>query len=61
VHKEFVPEGKTVKAEFYKGVTSVLVNRIQRVRPAAFCCRNIFLLKDNAAPPPIKLQVFANF
>jgi len=52
VHKEFVPEGKTVKAEFYKGVTSVLVNRIQRVRPAAFCCRNIFLLKDNAAPPP---------
>ena len=33
VHKEFVPEGKTVNAEFYKGV----LDRLQRVRPAAFC------------------------
>jgi len=30
LHKEFIPEGKTVNVEFYKGV-------IQRVRPAAFC------------------------
>jgi hypothetical protein len=37
VHKEFVPEGKTVNAEFYKGVTDRLLKRIQQVRPAAFC------------------------
>ena len=43
VHKEFVPEGKAVNAEFYKGV----MEPIQRVRPAAFCCRDFFLLHDN--------------
>jgi hypothetical protein len=36
-HKEFVPEGKTVSAEFYKGVTDRLLKRIQRVRPSVFC------------------------
>jgi len=25
-----------------------LLKRIQRVRPAAFCCRDFFLLHDNA-------------
>ena len=59
VHKEFVPEGKTVNAEFYKGVMDCLLKRIQRVRPAAFCSRDFFLLHDNA--PPTKLQVFASF
>jgi hypothetical protein len=39
VHKEFVPEGKIVNAEFYKGVMDGLLKRIQRVRPAAFCSR----------------------
>jgi len=48
VHKEFVPEGKTVIAEFYKGVIDRLLKRIQQFRPAAFCCRDIFLLPDNA-------------
>ena len=47
-HKEFVPERKTVKAEFYKGVMDRLLKRIQGVRPAAFCCRDCFLLHDNA-------------
>jgi hypothetical protein len=28
VHKEFVPEGKTVNAEFYKAVTDRLLKRI---------------------------------
>jgi len=28
VHEEFVPEGKTVNAEFYKGVTDRLLKRI---------------------------------
>jgi len=48
VHKEFVPEGKTVNAEFYKGVMDSLLKRIQRVRPDAFCSRDFFLLHDNA-------------
>jgi len=48
VHKEFVPEGKTVNAEFYKGVMDRLLKRIQRVRPAAFWPRDFFLLHDNA-------------
>jgi len=48
VHKEFVPEGKTVNAEFYKGVMDRLLKLIQRVRQAAFCSRDFFLLHDNA-------------
>ena len=47
MHKKFVPEGKTVNAEFYKGVMDHLLKRIQRVRPAAFCSRDFFLLHDN--------------
>jgi hypothetical protein len=45
---EFIPEGKTVNAEFYEGVMDRLLKRIQRVRPAAFCCRDFFLLRDRA-------------
>jgi hypothetical protein len=48
VHKEFVPEGKRVNAEFYKGVMDRLLKRIQRVRPAAFYSLDFFLLHDNA-------------
>jgi len=48
VHKEFVPEGKTVNTDFYKGVMDCLLKRIKRVRPAAFCCRDFFFLHDNA-------------
>ena len=47
-HKEVLPEGKTVNAEFYKGVIDRLLKRIQRVRPAVFCSRDFFLLHDNA-------------
>ena len=47
VHKEFVPERNTINAEFYKGVTDRLLKCIQRVRPAAFCSRDIFLLHNN--------------
>jgi hypothetical protein len=43
MHKEFIPEGKTVNAEFYKGVMDRFLKRIQRVRPAAFCSRDFFL------------------
>jgi len=36
VHKEFVPEGKTGYAEFYKGVMDRLLKHIRWVHPAAF-------------------------
>ena len=36
VHKEFVQEGCTVNAEYYKGVLYRLISRIQRVRPALY-------------------------
>jgi hypothetical protein len=48
VHKEFISEGKTVNAEFYKGVMDRLLTGIHWVRPAAFCSRDFFLLHDNA-------------
>jgi hypothetical protein len=48
VLKEFVPQGKTVNAEFYKGVMNRFLKRIQRVRPTAFCPRDFFLLHYNA-------------
>jgi len=60
VHEEFVPEGKTENAEFYKGVLDGLLKRIRRFRPAAFCSReNSFCC--TVMRPPTKLQVFANF
>jgi hypothetical protein len=37
VHKELVPEGKTLNAEFYKGVMDHPLKRVHRVLPAAFC------------------------
>ena len=33
IHQEFVPEGKTVNAEFYEAVLKRLLLRMQRVRP----------------------------
>ena len=48
MHKEFLSEGKTVNAEFYKGVMDRLLKRIQWVRPAAICSRDFVLLHDNA-------------
>jgi hypothetical protein len=44
LYKEFVPKGKTVNAECYKGVMDRLLKRIQRVRPVAFCCLDFFLV-----------------
>jgi histone-lysine N-methyltransferase SETMAR len=48
VHKEFIPEGKTVNAEFYKGVMGRLLKRVKWVHPAAFCSRDFFLLHNKA-------------
>jgi hypothetical protein len=62
VHKKFVPEGKTVSAEFYKGVMDHLLKHIQGVHPATFCSQDFFLLYDNApAHKAASVQVFANF
>jgi hypothetical protein len=58
VHKEFVPEGKIVNAEFYKVVMDRLLKRIQQVRPRAFCSRDFFLLHDNV---PTHKAATANF
>jgi len=33
IHKEFVPEGKTINAVYYKVVMKRLLNKIRRVRP----------------------------
>jgi len=48
VHKEFVPEGKTVNAKFYKGVPDCPLKGIQWVGPAAFCCRDFLNVHYNA-------------
>jgi hypothetical protein len=48
VHKEFIPEGKTVNAEFYKGVMDRLLKHIQQAHPAKLCSRDFFLVHDNA-------------
>jgi len=39
--------GKTVSAEYYKGVMDRLLKHIHGVRPAAFCSRDFFLLHKN--------------
>jgi len=49
MQKEFIPQGKTVKADFYKGVMDRFLKCIQRVGPAGFCSRDFFLLNDNAS------------
>ena len=59
VHKEFVQEGCTVNAEYYKGVLDRLISRIRRVRPALCRTRDFFLLHDNApAPSAAKIRKF---
>ena len=47
VYKEFVPRGKPVNAEFYKGVMDHLPKNIQQVSLTAFCCRDLFFLHNN--------------
>jgi len=47
IHREFVPEGQKVNAEFYMGVFDRLLKRIRRVRVAKFQSSEWFLLPDN--------------
>ena len=48
IHKEFVPEGETINAVYYKCVMERLLNRIQCVRPGTCESGDWFLLHDNA-------------
>jgi hypothetical protein len=45
VHRQFIPEEKTLNAELYIAVLDRLLKRIQRVCPAVFCYRECFLLR----------------
>ena len=47
IHREFVPEGQKVNAEFDVGVLDRLLKRIRRVRMAKFQSNKWFLLHDN--------------
>jgi hypothetical protein len=57
-HKEFVPEGKAVNAEYYTGVMDHLLKHIQQVHSAVFCPQDFFLLLNNA---PAHKAAFAYF
>jgi len=48
IHKEFVPEGETTNAVYYKGVMERLLNRIRCVRPGMCESGVWFLLHYNA-------------
>jgi len=47
LHREFVPEGQKVNAEFYVDVLDQLLKRIRQVRTAKFQSSEWFLLHDN--------------
>ena len=48
IHREFVPEGETINAVYYKGMMERLLNRIRRVRPGMCESGDWFLSYDNA-------------
>jgi len=48
IHKEFVLEGETISAVYYKGVMERLLNRIQCVRLGKCESGDWFLLHNNA-------------
>jgi len=48
IHKEFVPEGETINALYYKVVMERLLNRIRRIRPGMCESDDWFPLHNNA-------------
>ena len=48
IHKEFLPTGDTVNAEYYVGVLNRLLARIRKVRPQYWEQGSWSLLHDNA-------------
>ena len=59
IQKEFVPEGETINAVYYKGVMERLLNRIRRVRPGMCELGDWSLLHDNA--PSHNATIFKQF
>ena len=59
IHRQFVPEGQKVNAEFYVGVFDRLLKRIRRVRMAKFQSSEWFLFHDNA--PSHKAAIVKKF
>ena len=51
IHKEFVPEGETINAVYYKGVMERLLNRIRRVRPGMCVSGDWFLFARQRTVP----------
>ena len=51
IHKQFVPEGETINAVYYKGVVERLLNRIRRVRQG-MCESGDWLLFERQRPVP---------
>jgi hypothetical protein len=51
IHKEFVPEGETINAVYYKRVTERLLNRIRRVRSGLCKSGDWFLLARQRSVP----------
>jgi hypothetical protein len=58
-HKEFVPERITVNAEIYKAVIDLLLKSNNRVRPTAFCSRDLPF--STTMGPPTNVLGFAIF
>jgi len=48
IHREFVPEGQKVNAEFNVGIFDQLLKKIRRVRPAKFQSSKWLFFHDNA-------------
>ena len=46
IHKEFIPEGETINAVYYKGVMERFLSRIQRIRPGKCESGDLFLLHE---------------
>jgi len=59
IHKEFVPSGSTVNAEFYLNVLKRLLNRIRLVRPEYREPDSWRLLHDNA--PSHRSSIITDF
>jgi len=55
VHKEFVQEGCTVNAEYYKGVLDRLISLIRRVRPVP-CTALVIFFSCRTTPRRIRQQ-----
>jgi len=48
IHKDFVPEGETIHAVYYRGVMERLLNKIRPVRPGMCESGDWFLSRHNA-------------